>query len=62
MRIAAPFADARGRLAVRVGTLASGRHADLVAVDGDPLADSTVLARPVAVPRGGRPVLGQQAG
>ena len=38
----------------RVGTLRPGRFADLVAVDGDPLADITVLERPVVVVKGGR--------
>ena len=37
----------------RVGTLAPGRFADVVAVDGDPLADLTVLERPVVVLKGG---------
>jgi imidazolonepropionase-like amidohydrolase len=37
----------------RVGSLAAGRFADLVAVDGDPLADVTVLERPVVVAKGG---------
>ena len=41
----------------RVGSLAPGRFADLVAVDGDPLADVTVLERPVVVIKGGRVVL-----
>lgn len=41
----------------RVGSLAPGRFADLVAVDGDPLADITVLERPVAVVKGGRVAL-----
>jgi imidazolonepropionase-like amidohydrolase len=40
-----------------VGSLAPGRFADLVAVDGDPLADVTVLERPVAVVKGGAIVL-----
>ncbi|MEV7928949.1 MULTISPECIES: hypothetical protein [unclassified Kitasatospora] len=30
----------------RIGTLAPGAHADLLLVDGDPLADLTVLTRP----------------
>ncbi|MFJ9692507.1 amidohydrolase family protein [Kitasatospora sp. NPDC101183] len=30
----------------RIGTLAPGAHADLLVVDGDPLADLTVLTRP----------------
>jgi imidazolonepropionase-like amidohydrolase len=38
----------------RVGSLATGRFADLVAVDGDPLTDITVMERPVAVVKGGR--------
>ena len=37
----------------RVGSLARGRFADLVAVEGDPLADVTVLERPVVVAKGG---------
>jgi imidazolonepropionase-like amidohydrolase len=41
----------------RVGLLGVGRFADLVAVDGDPLADVTVLERPVAVAKGGALVL-----
>ncbi len=41
----------------RVGSLAPGRFADLVAVDGDPLADVTVLERPSVVIKGGRVVL-----
>ena len=45
----------------RVGTLAPGRFADLVAVDGDPLADITTLERPVVVLKGGRPVLDLRA-
>lgn len=38
----------------RVGSLAPGRFADLVAVDGDPLADISILERPAAVVKGGR--------
>jgi imidazolonepropionase-like amidohydrolase len=38
----------------RVGSLAPGRFADLVAVGGDPLADITELERPVVVVKGGR--------
>ena len=41
----------------RVGSLAVGRFADLVAVAGDPLADVTELERPVAVAKGGELVL-----
>jgi len=38
----------------RVGSLAVGRYADLVAVEGDPLDDLTALERPMAVVKGGR--------
>jgi imidazolonepropionase-like amidohydrolase len=41
----------------RVGSLEVGRFADLVAVEGDPLADVTVLERPTVVVKGGRVVL-----
>lgn len=36
-----------------VGRVAQGAHADLVVVDGDPLADITVLQHPVMVMKGG---------
>ena len=36
-----------------VGSIETGKLADLVLVDGDPLADLAVLGRPVAVWRGG---------
>ena len=39
-----------------VGVLAVGRYGDIVAVDGDPLRDVTVLERPAAVIKGGKPV------
>lgn len=45
----------------RVGSLAVGRFADLVAVDGDPLADVTSLERTVFVAKGGRAVLDRRA-
>ncbi|MEW6225807.1 MAG: amidohydrolase family protein [Chloroflexota bacterium] len=38
----------------RVGSLSPGRFADLVAVEGDPLADVTLLERPLVVVKGGR--------
>jgi imidazolonepropionase-like amidohydrolase len=38
----------------RIGSLTTGRFADLVAVAGDPLSDVTVLERPVVVAQGGR--------
>ena len=37
----------------RVGSLAPGRFADLIAVAGDPLVDVTELERPVVVAKGG---------
>jgi imidazolonepropionase-like amidohydrolase len=37
----------------RVGSLAPGRYADLVATAGDPLADVTELERPLVVAKGG---------
>ncbi len=46
----------------RVGTLAPGRFADLVAVEGDPLADVTLLERPSVVLKGGRVALDRRAG
>jgi imidazolonepropionase-like amidohydrolase len=46
----------------RVGTLAPGRFADLVAVEGDPLADITTLERPMVVLKGGRRALDRRAG
>ncbi len=39
-----------------VGLIATGRFGDMVAVRGDPLADITVLERPVAVLKGGERV------
>lgn len=45
-------ADALGR-SKDVGAIAVGRFGDVVAVSGDPLADVTVLERPVAVIKGG---------
>ncbi|MBI3978934.1 MAG: amidohydrolase family protein [Chloroflexi bacterium] len=41
------------RLDDRIGSLVAGKLADLVAVDGDPLADLTTLREPVAVFKGG---------
>ena len=48
-------ADALGRN--DVGAIAVGRYADMVAVDGDPLSDVTVLERPAAVIKGGAQVV-----
>jgi imidazolonepropionase-like amidohydrolase len=41
------------RLEGKIGTLAPGAFADLIAVRGDPLTDITVLESPVAVIKGG---------
>jgi imidazolonepropionase-like amidohydrolase len=41
----------------RVGAIAPGRFADLVAVDGDPLKDVTVLEKPAFVMKGGEVVV-----
>ena len=41
-------------LSDRIGTLAPNMEADLIAVDGDPLADITALQRVVFVMRGGK--------
>jgi imidazolonepropionase-like amidohydrolase len=46
----------------RVGSLAPGRFADLVAVDGDPLADIDLLCRPVVVTKGGSVVRDDRPG
>ncbi len=45
-------AEALGR-SQDVGAIAVGRYGDMVAVAGDPLADVTVLERPLAVIKGG---------
>jgi imidazolonepropionase-like amidohydrolase len=45
----------------RVGTLQPGRFADVVAVDGDPVADVRVLERPVVVIKGGRMVVDRRS-
>jgi len=37
-----------------LGAIAVGRYGDMVALDGDPLSDVTVLERPVAVIKGGK--------
>lgn len=41
----------------RVGSLAPGRYADLVAVAADPLLDVTELERPIVVAKGGRVIV-----
>ena len=41
-----------------VGAIAVGRYGDLVAVDGDPTRDVSLLERPTAVIKGGRLVAG----
>jgi imidazolonepropionase-like amidohydrolase len=37
-----------------VGSIARGRYADMIAVDGDPLADISVLVGPKVVMKGGK--------
>jgi imidazolonepropionase-like amidohydrolase len=39
-----------------VGSIEKGKFADVIAVDGDPLVDISVLQRVVAVVKGGIPV------
>jgi imidazolonepropionase-like amidohydrolase len=41
----------------RVGTLEQGKFADIIAVNGDPLKDVTVLQNPVMVMKGGSVVV-----
>lgn len=45
----------------RVGTLAPGRFADLVAVEGDPLADIDAVLDPAVVVKGGRVAVDRRA-
>lgn len=54
-------ADALG-LAGQVGTVAPGAFADLIAVDGDPIADIRALERVSVVVKGGELVKGRAAG
>ena len=46
-------ADALG-MGTRIGSIAPGFQADLIAVDGDPSKDITALRRVVFVMKGGR--------
>ena len=46
----------------RVGTVSAGAFADLIAVDGDPLANVRVLEKPSFVMKGGKVVVGKGAG
>jgi len=52
MAVTALNAEALG-LGDRIGALAPGMEADLIAVDGDPLSDITTLQRVVFVMKGG---------
>jgi imidazolonepropionase-like amidohydrolase len=38
----------------RIGTLAAGMEADILAVDGNPLAEVTALERPALIMKAGR--------
>ena len=44
------------RMSDTIGAIAPGLEADLVAVDGNPLADVTALRKVVFVMKGGRPL------
>ena len=46
----------------RVGTLAAGRYADLVGIEGDPLQDIRQLEHPMVVAKGGRVVADRRGG
>ena len=56
LRAATGLAARACGLQQRTGRLAAGLDADLLLVDGDPLADVTVLQRPRAVVSRGRQV------
>jgi imidazolonepropionase-like amidohydrolase len=43
----------------RIGTLEPGKYADLIAVDGDPLKDVSVLEKVKVVVKGGEVVKGR---
>ena len=49
-------AEALGPHGLRLGRIAPGRHADIIAVDGDPLKDVTELERVAFVMKGGQVV------
>jgi imidazolonepropionase-like amidohydrolase len=50
------------RMQDRIGKIAPGAFADLVAVAGDPLRDVRALERPLFVMKEGKPVLDRTAG
>ena len=54
-------ASAAAEVSGTVGTLAPGKQADLVVIDGDPLADITRMRRVLAVYRDGTQVAPQTA-
>ncbi|NJO12375.1 MAG: amidohydrolase family protein [Gammaproteobacteria bacterium] len=56
IRTATVGGAAHNRLSAEIGSLAPGKGADLIAVQGDPLTDITELERVQFVMKGGRPI------